>query len=297
MKNTYKYFLILFGLTIFLFSGCEDEDAIKLPEITNGAVPYFTKIEPSDQNIDFLNKEAFSTKYSIRIGEGEGDDLVKSFMVVASYNGSTPVEVTGEISTLPSEIEVTTNNILNSFGITLDDIDKGDQIIFGVNLTMNDGRVLPAFSETGDFGYSPSLRATSRNNIYFTVNVVCAYDVNQVTGNYRALSTDWSVDGNVTITADPNDPFIVYVSGLAELDGLVEDQGPLKMVVDPNTFEVTAESQVLASDLSPWGRPWTNFTYAGTGSLNTCNGTYQMGFDISVSAGGWGVQQFTLTKL
>ncbi len=56
------------------------------------------------------------------------------------------------------------------------------------------------------------------------------------------------MDGNVTITVDPDDPYIVYVAGLIELDGLPEDKGPLKMVVNPLNFEVTAVKTVLATN-------------------------------------------------
>ena len=294
MRNTYKYFLILVGLTVFLFSSCEDEDAIKLPEITKGAIPYFAKVEPSDQNIDVLNKGLFLTKYSIQFGEEEGNDLVQSATLVASYNGGTPTEFPGKISSFPTEFEISTDDILNSFGITLDDINKGDQMIFGVNLLMKDGQVLPAFSATGNFGYSPTLRATERNNIYFTVNVVCAYDPAFVTGSYNAKDDRWDIDADITIDIDPNDPYRVWVTGLAAANGLTGDKEPLEMIIDPNTFEVSVKKQAIASDVPP--TTYKDFSYEGTGMLNTCNGTYQMNFKISVNVGSYGDFIYTFTK-
>lgn len=48
-------------------------------------------------------------------------------------------------------------------------------------------------------------------------------------------------------TADPNDPYKVYVSGIEEMEGLVEDQGPLVMYIDPATYEVTVPEKIISS--------------------------------------------------
>jgi hypothetical protein len=121
---------------------------------------------------------------------------------------------------------------------------------------------------------------------------VCAYDPEMVSGSYKAVSADWAVDGPVTITVDPEDEYTIYVAGLAELDGLTEDKGPLKMVVNPLNFEVTAERTVLASIAFDY----TNIAYEGFGLLNTCDGTYEMNFTITVDQGSFGQFPFTLTK-
>ncbi|MDY0078560.1 MAG: hypothetical protein RBR87_14930, partial [Bacteroidales bacterium] len=94
------------------------------------------------------------------------------------------------------------------------------------------------------------------------------------------------------ITIDPTDEYIVYVAGLAALDGLDEDKGPLKMVVNPLNFEVKAIRTVLAT--AAFG--YDNIAYEGFGILNTCDGTYNMNFTITVDQGSFGQYSFSLIK-
>ena len=67
-----------------------------------------------------------------------------------------------------------------------------------------------------------------------------------------------------------------YVSGLETIEGVNEDKGPLVMHINPLTYVVTADKTVLAS--SAFG--YHNLSYAGTGTYDTCTGTYTMIFDI-----------------
>ena len=57
------------------------------------------------------------------------------------------------------------------------------------------------------------------------------------------------------------------------------------MVINPLNFEVTVDRQVLVSDLSPWDLTYTNLAYEGFGKVNTCDGSYNMTFTISVDQG------------
>jgi hypothetical protein len=74
--------------------------------------------------------------------------------------------------------------------------------------------------------------------------------------------------GDVVITSDPNDQYTIFVSGLARLDGLNEDRGPLVMHINPSSFKVTADKKVVAT--SAFG--YHNLAYTGTGTFNSCYG-------------------------
>jgi hypothetical protein len=124
------------------------------------------------------------------------------------------------------------------------------------------------------------------------VAVACAYEVDLATGSYHSVSADWNSEGNITITADPDDPYTVYVSGLEEIEGLIEDKGPLVMHIDPVTYEVIADKTVLASDA--WG--FHDIAYEGSGIYSSCDGSYLMFFDISVVEGDFGQFQFEFTR-
>ena len=205
MKKVTKYITIILGLVILL-TGCLDEDLVKLPDMTNGAVPYLVKDAATDQVIDFFNKEIFNTTISYWIGADEGADQVQSVSIVATYNGGDPIEFTGGAANLPlpAQITITTDDILSKFGLAIEELEIGDQIIFGADLTMKDGRVLPAFTPTGNFGYAPELRTTPRNDIYSVYFVTCVSNI-PVEGSWTSIcTTDWDTETtneNVSIEA------------------------------------------------------------------------------------------------
>jgi len=124
------------------------------------------------------------------------------------------------------------------------------------------------------------------------VAVACAYDVNLAEGIYHSVSPDWNSESNITLTADPDDPYKIYVSGIEEIEGLVEDQGPLVMYVNPATYNVTVPEKVISSDA--WG--YGSISYSGYGLYSSCDGSYTMYFDISFSKyGDQGTFGFTFT--
>src|SRR5690606_22075019 len=161
----------------------------------------------------------------------------------------------------------------SKLGIPLESIETSDVFNFEVQ-TIQDGK-------------------TYFSSAAFNVAVVCGYHLVLVTGSFRAVSPSWEVDGSVNITVDPDDAFIIYVSGLAALHGSTEDKGPLKMIVNPLDYSVVAEKTVLASTFFSY----TNIWYEGTGQVNTCDGTYTMDFSIGVDQGNFGGPfTFTFTK-
>jgi len=82
------------------------------------------------------------------------------------------------------------------------------------------------------------------------------------------------------------------VSGLYAIEGGNEDLGPLVMHIDPATYAVTADKTVIASDY--WG--YTNGAFEGTGTYNSCDGSYVMKYAISVEEGDFGTFTFVFTR-
>ena len=230
MKKITKYITIILGLVILL-TGCRDEDLVKLPDMENGAIPYLVKDEATDQVIDFFNKETFNTSIDYWVGEGEGADQVQSMQIVGTYNGGDPVVFADGAANLPlpAQITLNTNDILEKFGLAIDDLDIGDQIVFGADLTMKDGRVLTAFSPTGNFGYSPELRTTPRNDIYSVYFVTCVSNI-PVEGTWTSIcTTDWDTETtneNVSIEALGNGEYAFsdVTAGFYELFGFNQNQ-------------------------------------------------------------------------
>jgi len=263
--KTYKLIAVLAAM-VFIFSACETEVDDPAGVRGVGVVPSITNLNPAV--FDVNNPENTFIKFDLNVES----TLVSEAKITVSFNGDYSRVEIKSITTFPSNILIYMHEAATALGIQLDSIKPGDVFNFEV-LTIQGSK-------------------TYRSSASFNVAVVCAYDPNFVTGSYHAFSEAWIVDGNITITVDPEDEYIVYVAGLAALDGLNEDQGPLKMVINPLNYEVTAVKTVLASDA--WG--YTNFAYEGEGLLNTCDGSYTMLFTITVDQGSFGSYEFTFTK-
>lgn len=200
------------------------------------------------------------------------DPAVDEAVIVVSYKGDKRRAEVTKASSFPATIKVSLTEAASALGISLDSIKAADVFNFEVQ-TIQGGK-------------------TYYSSAAFNVAVVCGYDVEAVSGKYRVISNDWGVDADITITADEDDPYVVYVSGLAAADGANEDLGPLKMVINPLDFSVRAPKTVLASNFFQYH----NVAYEGSGQLNTCDGKYSMFFGITVAEGSFGSFNFEFVK-
>lgn len=266
--KTFKIFG-LFAALVLTFASCETEVEDPAGQRGLGVVPSVTDVNPAvfDSN-DLQNTYV---QFNIDLSSPATEAIV-----YVSFNGDKSRVEMGRYSTFPATVQVLLTDAAAGLGMTVDQVELGDVFTFEIAAVV-DGKIY--FS-----------------NAAFNAPLVCAYNPDLVTGSYHAVSDDWGLDGDVTITVDPEDDFKLYVTGLAAIEGLNEDQGPLVMEVNPLNFEVTALKSVLASDVAPWGLPYTGYFYEGFGVLNTCDGTYTMTFTIGVDQGTWGAFNFTFTK-
>ncbi|MCU0462907.1 MAG: hypothetical protein MUF36_12995 [Bacteroidales bacterium] len=196
---------------------------------------------------------------------------VPNATLIGSYNNNHADVTIKELSTFPAVVNITSVDAAQKLGIALADIERGDVFDFELLIT-TDGR---------------TTRSTP-----LVIPVACVYTTAMSTGSFHSVSEDWNSEGDITITADPGDPYKLYVTGLEEMEGLVEDLGPLVMYVDPVTYAVNVPRKAIASDA--WGLH--NIAYEGSGTFSTCDGIYTMSFEISVDEGSWGANGFIFTK-
>lgn len=263
--KTYKIFGLLAAM-VMTFVSCETEVVDPAGVRDGGVQPAITNLNPAVY--DSNNMTTTFVQFTIDLGT----ETVTEAIVVASYNGDMARVEVARVSTFPATVQLLLSDVVTDMGMTLADVSLGDEFTFEV-LTVKNGK-------------------TTRSNAAFVAPVVCAYSSANVSGSYHAVSASWASEGDVTITVDPEDPYIVYVAGLETIEGLNEDQGPLKMIVNPLDYSVEAEKTILAS--IAWS--YHNIAYEGTGTLNTCTGTYNMNFTISVDEGNFGAHDFILTK-
>jgi hypothetical protein len=289
---------------IIILNGCETDTNGPMPDTFEEAgVAYMILDETSSGLVNLNDLEAFNFAGSIDVLY---DPTFDKLTLMVAYNGdyANPAVLVDNITTVPYDFSVGMNDLVSALSQlnSTDDIEISDYFTFYVNVTRN-GKEYPVYVMVGgkaintvSSGLVTSLQqfedADAVTNV--RIDVPCGYDVAGVTGNYNGASAGWAVNGPITITADPEDQFVVYVTGLATIDGMEEDQGPLRMDIDPNSYNVNVEKQVIASDA--WG-VYHNIAYRGTGKLNTCDGTYTMTFAISVDEGNFGSFSFTFTKL
>lgn len=259
-------FIFFIAFTL-LFGGCEDTNENLVGSRGEAVVPLITNLNPAV----FDSKDLENTFVEFRLDVEEGASL-ENATVKISINGQKERVDFATISTFPQTVKIKAKDAAAKLGIGINEIILGDIINVEIWTTSN-GK-------------------TYQTSAVFNAAVVCAYNPVFVSGSYHAVSASWGSEGDVTITVDPTDQFTVYVSGLETIEGLVEDKGPLKMKINKLNYAVTAEKAVIAS--VAWD--YHNIAYAGTGTLNTCSGTYEMMFTISVDEGGFGNHAFTLTK-
>ncbi len=260
----------IFGLIITLIMisfGCEEE---KDPAGARGTAVMPSVSEPNP-GIFIAGDENSYIEFEVDFEEGTQADQTS---VVVSHGTNFERISIADLTTFPATVSFTLGEVLNILGTSMSAINTGDIIYVEVETTL-DG-------------------ITSRSNSALAIPVVCEFDPDLSVGNYRAVSADWAVDGAVTLTADPDDQYTIYVTGLPELDGLTGDLGPLVMHINSATLEVIADKTALASDV--FGL-YHNFSYEGTGSFNSCDGSYSMYFTITVDEGSFGAYSFTFTRM
>lgn len=263
----------IFGLltiVVLTFLSCETEVEDPAGLRGEGVIPVISDLNPAV--FDSNDLENTFIQFTVNADDPKVDEVI----VVASFNGDKKRTEIANLSSFPATVNISLAEVASKFGTQLSSIQAADVVNFEL------------ITVQGSKSYFSSAA--------FNAAVVCGYDPAIVTGSYRAVSDSWGLDGNVTITVDPDNEYIVYVSGLAAVEDLNEDQGPLKMVVNELDFSVTAERTVLASNVAEWGLPYTGYAFEGFGTLNTCDGTYNMTFTITVDQGSFGAYDFVLTK-
>jgi hypothetical protein len=263
--------IAIFFTFALLIVGCKDTNENLVGSRGLGVVPIISDLQPAVFDSNDLENTYVEFKLDV-----EDKSKLENAIIKVSLNGKMQRVDYATFTTFPQMVKVSLKDAIAKLGADFSKIGLGDIINVEVWTTTN-GKAYPT-------------------KAVFNASVVCAYKSANVTGSYHSVSKDWASEGDITITVDPNDEFTVYISGLEVMEGLVEDKGPLKMVIDRNSYSIKVDRQVIVSDVSSWG-VYTNLAYAGTGTLNTCDGTYKMSFDISVDQTSFATAQvFTFTK-
>ncbi len=264
----FNYIIILF-LATGVFVSCETDSQVDIGQTDEATPAELTSIERAF--FDEADKENTYVEFTFDIPDGYS---VTEAKLQISINSQAERVDYGSFTSFPATVNLPLTDVATTLGKSVDDIAGGDVINIEVLTQSND--------------------SYSRSNAVLNPLVACSYDPDEVSGSYDVVSSSWESSGVVTLTALEEDPYQIEVVGLAAMDGLTEDQGPLVFIVDPSDYSVTAPKTTLATEA--WG--YNNYSYEGTaGSLNTCDGTYNMSFSITVDEGSFGsYSDFIFTK-
>ena len=264
MKNIKRFLLLIIILGLNL-TGCETKFGD--PSGERDLIPATPLIENKNPSI-FLEADKANTfvAFDVTLGDVEGS---VDGMIEVSYDGGLQRAQLQEFTIPATGIEVALTDVATALGMSVDDMVGGAYVDIEV------------LAKSGDEYYRSSTGA-------FSPLIACNYIPEDYIGTPNAQSSGWSVNGPVSVTVDPADPtgYTLLVAGLEEIDGLVEDQGPLPLIVDPASYNITVPRTVLASVVS-WHPGNTDIWYEGTGSLNTC--THEMVLDFTIGATPYGV--------
>jgi len=130
----------------------------------------------------------------------------------------------------------------------------------------------------------------------------CEFEPSMLAGTFSYYSDpdNWNESGTVTLTADPNDPYKVYINqdGIMEAEEIGNGNGnAIELNINPSDFSITGPKTIIAPDLSDWGMAsYTNYYFTPVrGSYSVCDKVYTITFLIGVDQGTWGNMMFTFT--
>lgn len=302
MKNL-KYILIALFITT-AFIACDDDGGTSLKEFRIGAVPNIEKLSDYDATISYsklLQGEDFNIGVKMEIAQGDvaSADLI-AFYTTADGTLYGPVTLSAGISTFPIEATFNKSQIVSAFSelSTPDDIAFGDNLTISVKLNLADGTSIDMLHSDGTRNYGSDIHTTTFYNVKVSYDVVCDYDPSLTTGTYIVYSDDWGYpEAEVTIEADPSDPYKLFIVGLAEGEGLPGNGNKVEINVNSSDFTITGPKTIIADDLSAWGLSYVDYSYTpDSGVYKSCDGAFEISMTINVSIGGWGPQAYFFTR-
>ena len=263
----YKILTALFAFAV-LFSSCEDTNESLVGSRGLAVVPVISDVNPAFYTTDFADT---FVKFTVALQEG---DTVDSAELQVTYKGKT--EVLQPITSFPVTLTLPAVDALAIFGLAESDVKVDDFFLYQVVTT--------------------SGNISTRSLASVKAVVTCEFDPILTEGSYRVASDDWDVEGPVTLTADPNDPYKIGVTGLFEVEGGAANDIALYLNINPNNFALTGVKTVIGVGKSPWG-PYTNSAFTPvSGVYKSCTGSFEMIFAVSVDQGSFGNYKFVFTK-
>ena len=129
---------------------------------------------------------------------------------------------------------------------------------------------------------------------------LCEFETSMLVGKFYWVNDDWEHSGALTLEADPDDPYKIYLVGVPlQLEGEDEDEdfewngNKITLIVDEEDYSISGPKVSIAPSL--WGYSGAYFEVLG-GVFDFCTGEYIVNFRVGVTAGTFGSPQIIFSK-
>ena len=285
-KYVNELFLLFF--CVLLFVGCNSETNI--PEVTRINYPKITSDPSSDQLINMLKDPTlFRGKVTVDLYFPNKDFPDAATLVVAKNGDYDNVKQIQEITQFPSTVEITGAKLQELFGkaIALDDYYE-----IGLDTKYN-GVIYKAFNPNA-ISYSSNLWNLPGSNPIQVFDATYLLDLNDFTGSFHVVDDWWETEYDVSISRSKTSDSQLTVEGMLGEDG---DGSIITIDVNMATQVPQLKSQVVLKSLVPYGMPYTNMAYSGSGKFNIPSKIMTFSVSVSVTQGSFsGTYGLVFTK-
>ncbi|MDR2691192.1 MAG: hypothetical protein LBB73_02685 [Dysgonamonadaceae bacterium] len=299
MKN--KYLAIIASL-LFIIPGCEKELPYPVDEVKRGVLIDIVRVAGTD---GILSEGLTSGNYKVKlcIPENQGDySFMKSAQLLAvlqNADGTYASQVvTDNITEFPKEVPINMADVYGKLGLTAPAL--GQILYFTANAVLNDGSVIPGWTEVAGFnnkafsGWFVEGRAYSSNVRY---SVACPLILDDFAGTWTVTKDEWWEETPYPVEITKISDTELHVSGLC--NGACSNDLIIK--VDPTDHSISIPKHVLEPESGYWwsdsGRAaYNNFSLEGAGTVNACELSISFSATATVDAGSFGSYSFELHK-
>jgi len=283
-----KYFSIIAAIfTLVVITSCTDE-GMEFDAFEGKGLAFVHFVKGSEtMSVELEEVETALHSAEIFIASTVKSDAARTYTLTVT-SSSTPAAVEGTHFTLSSKtITIPAGQHSGSVMITV------------ISENLQKDPVTAVLSINSDEAISWGKSLSVPMNRYD----LCDFNPSMLVGKFDYASEDWAEWGSLTLEADPDDPYKIYILGIpTELDeGEPEWNGnKIELTIQPwvegaGMTELSLSGpKTIVSD-ETWGYDDLAFE-AVSGSYSICQGTYTINFRISVAQGSWGVFEFIFSK-
>lgn len=178
-----------FLFAAILITGCRKDDNAKVPDLDKVPIPLITLGDGAEVKIPGDDPASFTTTFNVDTYFKNGE-LPEHLDVVVIKNGdkSNPKVIQANVTTYPTTIEVTGQQLIDLFS---DDIGLGDAFDIGADVYTLDGKKYEAFPVLGTT-YAPGIANLPGSSTQLRFAAPCLFDEAAYTeGDYEVVVDEW----------------------------------------------------------------------------------------------------------